>query len=423
MIITMNTIKKLKWYKEKIQEATAWNKDLGEFIGIELFDFINENKSTKDEFNKRVHYFNNLVNNKEIASLQDKLFNAIQAILKLTNIKEVSELQKEWNKACSLPEGKNQRLLNNLNIRDKNFLTLHEYHQALQDNNNYYRLSAKKYHAPIFADEISYFCRTVAIRRQYEGVENFFSKVQFSLFGENAELSEKYKILGEEYNKIWYQFDEKLYKTPKKRHTKQFEEFFLLCVKVYPIRGYEWDNQFFKDGLYKDENGKELANVKDFCSVVLDDLLEHLQKDGFKSFHKPKPRIQTESERIKSIIIVKPPYNEEKQRYVINEDYENIKSFPRSGTKSWKNLTEAIENHERIVYFRNATLNYFNYTKECPIYCGGKYKLTKIFKKLDRFEKVDGRSSSIMRLQIDSEITTEVIEDSTFQKRLNKGKT
>jgi len=150
----MTPEEKLKIFREKISNATTFDNNFRQLLGIELFDFIHENKILKNEFYKRFNYLEDLATDKSFRLLQDNLFKTIQEILKLISLKEVNKWQKELN----------IELINNLKTRHrKNLLTLPELYLELQNKDAYYRL-----------EDDSDFNSILSVKRQYEEtVENY----------------------------------------------------------------------------------------------------------------------------------------------------------------------------------------------------------------------------------------------------------
>src|SRR3989338_10689007 len=197
----MTEKEKLLEFKAKIEKSTQFNDEFKNLIGIELFDFIYSNEPIKAEFEKRRYYLKNLADDKDFNTVQDNLFEVIQKILKLTSLKEVKERQKEWNNAVI-------SRLKGVKGKEKNedFLTLPELYIALQDKNNYYRLSDNSYFSPLDG-EISFTHHIVPVKKQYEIVESFFEEV--FLGNPKYQKNEKspLKELLNDYNDYWYKFD------------------------------------------------------------------------------------------------------------------------------------------------------------------------------------------------------------------------
>lgn len=271
----MNIIDKLQYYKEKIRNSTVLDRELGELIGIELFDFIHGHKELQSELYKRVKYFYNLEGDKDFADIQDKLYEAIVKILKLVNLSQIQNLQKEWK----------SKIIVGLKNHKEDFLTLPELYKALLKKDNYYRLGDKTAFCPTEGD-ILYTPTTFIVKQQYKIVERLFDLIVKNIIAEDKPLSEKNKNLIEDYNKVWYQFSEKIHSIPTKLHIKAFVNFFYFCVAVYSREGYEDHHNIFHDILYRenvDYKDYKLEEIKKTCNTIIDDLTE-LVRDETKIF-------------------------------------------------------------------------------------------------------------------------------------------
>src|SRR3989344_950913 len=264
----MTEKEKLLEFKAKIEKSTQFNDEFKNLIGIELFDSIYSNEPIKAEFENRRYYLKNLADDKDFNTVQDNLFEVIQKILKLTSLKEVKERQKEWNNAVI-------SRLKGVKGKEKNedFLTLPELYIALQDKNNYYRLSDNSYFSPLDG-EISLENHIVPVKKQYEGnVETFFQEVFSTMLQDSGKKGLELKELLNEYNDYWYKLDELLYRIPVKLHTKSFEDFFSDCTEFYQRKGYEFHYTFLK-GATTRNNEARFIKVKKNTITVINDLID-----------------------------------------------------------------------------------------------------------------------------------------------------
>jgi hypothetical protein len=265
--IIMTIQEKLKSYKDKINGATELNDGIKNLISIELFDYLHTNTALKAEFFRRTNYFSNLSKDKKFIDIQEGLFNAINKVLGLTNIKEIDKLQQDLNKEHG---GNEYRLIDKLRHKQKissdYALNLTDTYKALQDKDNYFRLGVRG--GSTYGTEISYFIQTVQVNEQYKMFEHLIGLIRLNIMVLDDNLHKKFDEALEEYNKAWYEFNELIYKTPIKLHTRSFEEFVLFCSVSTPIEGYE--TYYNLRGLQTDK----LSDVKRFSTVVLDDLTE-----------------------------------------------------------------------------------------------------------------------------------------------------
>lgn len=270
-----NLIDKLNFYKERIEKATVFNRELGELIAIELLDFITrDSEILKKEFYKRFDYLKNLAEDKDFIKLQDDLFNTTTALLKLVSVKEIEEMQKDvgnqyFNK-FKTPEPEK-----------KGFLTLLEIYEVMQDKNNYYRLKYRDNTYFSGVEEISIYTHIVPVREQYKQAINILQMINFKLKEDKPDTIEKMEKLAKQFDKLYYELDEKIYKTPRKLHTQQFERFFIFCTQAYEQEGYSLSHKFFEDEFYNNNNQvklqKILAEAKEVSLFVIRDLIFFLK--------------------------------------------------------------------------------------------------------------------------------------------------
>ncbi|GEM_PF-5840110 len=263
----MNIAEKLRSYKDKINNSKSFDPKLGEFIAIELFDFITkDNKICKKEFFRHFDYLKNLSEDKNFIKLQDDLFNIVVEILKMVTIKDINIAHKKLN----------YKYINHLKIK-KGDLTLPELYQVLQNKNNYYRLG--RYSGPCYSQgEISFSIPTIEIRQQYKLVENFFDALNPYLGGKITTQSKKIKESLQKFKDLFWKLDEKIYRVPRKLHIKQFEDFFIFCTETSRQQGYEYRYDFNEHNHFQEGTSKKLEEVKIITSIVVDDLIESVSQ-------------------------------------------------------------------------------------------------------------------------------------------------
>lgn len=280
----MTTKEKLDSFREKIGKTAQLNNELKNLITIELFDYIRNNSTLKEEFFRRAEYLANLAKNEKFIYVQDQLFKKIVSALKIANAKQVSKLQKKLDK-----EYKNEfKLIDKLKKKDNDdedyALNLKEAYNAMQDKDRYFRLG---YRSPVYGqEEFSRLTPTFQLSEQYKMVERLFQLINSTI--ENETLREKYKKALDEYNKIWHEFHELIFKTPIKLHIRDFEEFLLFCSITTPVEGYEVYHQLH--GFYDNE---KLETVKSFTTTVIDDLIE--VSEAGKSTAHPAQKVAQET--------------------------------------------------------------------------------------------------------------------------------
>jgi hypothetical protein len=262
---------KLKIFREKISNATTFDNNFKQLLGIELFDFIHENNILKNEFYRRVDYLKKLATDKSFRLLQDNLFKTIQKILKLTSLKEVEKWQKELNNINVKPIPNNLKTRRHIDKnKEKYYLTLPEAYLELQNKDAYYRLGDKS--TPYSIQDISFDAPVLPLINQYkETVENFFEYLLSNIKDEKR-CSQLNKLI-EEYNEYFYKLDELIYRIPIKLHLKDFEGFFLNCVRFYQRKGYELYHEYFKR-VVENKTGREFNKIKENALVVIDDLID-----------------------------------------------------------------------------------------------------------------------------------------------------
>lgn len=89
-------IKELKEYKKVGIDNYRNNFDFETLIKTDINNFINNNPLLKQEFNKRVNYFEDLVNNDDFKKLLVKTISVKNSLLQLINIKSVNAWQAYW---------------------------------------------------------------------------------------------------------------------------------------------------------------------------------------------------------------------------------------------------------------------------------------------------------------------------------------
>lgn len=273
-----NLIDRLTFYQERIEKATIFNRELGELIAIELLDFITKDSEIlKKEFYKRFDYLKNLAEEKNFIKLQDDLFDTIVVFLNLVSTKEIAELQKEvanqfFNK-FKTPEGE-----------ERGFLTLPEICEVMQNKNSYYRLKYRDTSYFSSVGEISIYTHVVPVKEQYKQAINILRMIDFKVRDSKPSAVEKMEKLAERFDELYYELDEKIYKTPRKLHIQQFERFFLFCTQAYDQKGYSLSYRFFEDDFYNNTNlaklQKILEEAKEVSLFIIKDLLFFLKENS-----------------------------------------------------------------------------------------------------------------------------------------------
>jgi hypothetical protein len=108
---------------------------------------------------------------------------------------------------------------------------------------------------------------------------------------------------------------------------------------------------------------------------------------------------------VQNITIIEPKYDDDAYKFVVNTDYKNAKVIQRR-SNYFKLLISIIKGE--LVRYEKGAFDYFNYSKRCSIYSGGKYRLTRIL------EIEDGN------LKINAAIKTEFISVTAYNRRVNK---
>lgn len=266
----MTLQEKLKQFKEKINNFNEFNYDFKNLVAIELFDFIQENKLLKSLFDNRFEYLKRLATEKEFINIQNKLFEYINKILNLVDTQTIKQINQElspYNKFINKLKSK----------KDKKIVSLLESVQEFKDKKNYYQLKYKdNYPHYITPEEISVFTHTYPIKKQYDFADYLLDKI-LPFINNDESISQKIKTeskrLSKLYNNYWHKFDQKIYRTPLKIHYKEFEDFFIFCVRMHPKNGY---TLFHKLNGASKPNDAEFQKIKNNCLVVIDDLAESL---------------------------------------------------------------------------------------------------------------------------------------------------
>jgi len=370
----MTPEEKLKIFREKISNATTFDNNFRQLLGIELFDFIHENTILKNEIYKRFNYLEDLANDKSFKLLQDNLFKTIQKILKLTTLEEVKKWQKELNRREA---EKQQKKLDDINVRSipnnlktrrnidinkqKDYLTLPEAYLELQNKDAYYRLGDDS--APfsstigeIAKQEISSGVPVLPLINQYEEtVENFFEYMFPNINDEKRRL--QFNKLIEEYKKYYSKLDELIYRIPIKSHFENFERFFLDCVRFYPREGYKLEYESFNQITLNLINKQEFfTETKENALVVIDDLTDLIKGSPVTKIEIVGGKITTQVEGLEKGLNAIAKTNEEEKK----------NKFPYklpAGTE-WKNFIIQFFNNKEEVYIQvNRFKHNENYAK------------------------------------------------------------
>lgn len=276
----MNLIEKLEYLKEKIGKATQLDKEVEDLIAINLYDFIEENQIIKQEFYNRFNYFQNLARDKDFIELQNNLIKKIKEILNLINENDIKKSQKELEKEFDTKK------INDLVAKYKN-------------EKNYYKLGEGDQPPAVIDKELSSFIRTYNIRRQYIKAEKLFILVDI----ENKKL----KKLSDEYEILWFEFDNKIYRLPIKLHTKSFEEFHKFCIAKHQRGKDGMEGIFFGFFNGDTKHFNDLEKIKRDRLIVIDDLIYFLKNRGMgkkdvddkiKQDYKSKNKTTTEKKKV-----------------------------------------------------------------------------------------------------------------------------
>ena len=270
----MDIAVKLKAIRVKIEKATKLNKEFGDLVGIELFDYIQEQPTLQEETDKRVKYLYRLAEDPEFIRLQDHLYELIRKVLKEIDLTEVRYVQTQWRDTA---------WVNPLRERPKkrpDWVELPELHELFLEKKNYYRLGDSDALPHYFDGDISHSPGTGALRNQYEKFGKFLRLMQISeKLRAKWEKASFLKSL-EEYSDARHTFNNQTQATPVKLHVAAFVEFFYFSVAIYSRKGYEdwYRNEY--GSLYDNNSrfGYEIEEIKKAVLTVIDDLLEVLNK-------------------------------------------------------------------------------------------------------------------------------------------------
>lgn len=260
---------KFQQFKEKIQNTTKSDDKFAQLIGIELYDYIQETKELKSEFDRRLNYLKNLAEDKDFGLFQDQLFDAVQNILKLTSLEEVQQKQTGWGNAVS---NYFQTKKKSEDGREDIWLTLPEIYLMAKEKKNYYRLG-KGSELHYLRGEISRNVYVLPVRDQYEvNIGQLFKVVFFNKYLNDKKGQKKFEQLDNIYNKCWYKLDELMYRIPIRLHISSFEQFQLDCAMFHQREGYEL---FYSPSSARFE--QEFKKIKENTVSVINDLLEALE--------------------------------------------------------------------------------------------------------------------------------------------------
>lgn len=259
----MTTVEKLQKFREKVLTTRQLDKNFKDLVGIEIFDFMHENEELNPELERRVNYLKNLSTDKNFIDIQDKLYETIVKILKLTDIGQIEELPEEL---------KTGYIIDFKNIKNKSRFTLPELYNVLLVKENYWRLGDKKSFSPSEGD-IASSLSTFFIRKQYDIIEQFLDTLFFEIFNKNNALALKHEQHANEYNVLEDQFDEKINKSVIKLHIREFNDFFSFCLAMYPRLNFGKRYYILLDNL----SARNLEIIKNFTTVVIDDLIETME--------------------------------------------------------------------------------------------------------------------------------------------------
>ncbi len=285
----MTSKDKLLSFKEKILKTEIFNQKFGEFVAIEVLDFITKNNDLlAKEFYRHLNYLKDLGADHEFNKLQDDLFGAIQKILKLVTIKEVEEMQLKFNNRLFFPLKK---------ADSDDGLDLPAIYKLLQKKEHYYRLGDNSYFSPL-EGEISTHIHVIPVKKQYEKINDFLQRIVYFVEKKDEKMKDKLDELCAVWNNLCARLEEKIYRIPKNDHYEEFESFFYFCTLAYEQPGHSLNYQFHRQDFYYRDTERKLKNIKQHASVVIDDLVDYLDKFG------------TKDSSIKSSGIIKYEYND-----------------------------------------------------------------------------------------------------------------
>lgn len=275
-------IDRLKKFRERILGTTVFDRAFAEFIAIEVLDFISkESPEVARIFNSRLNYLKNLALDRDFNKLQDEMFDAVQNILGLVAKKDVENMQEEFRNAT----------LNRFKDKSPDYLTLPEMYEKAKDRENYYRLGDESYRAH-FDGEISSRINTVCVKKQFESMKPLLNRSISYAEEKNPKLKDIIKQYVERYNKTFGKLEEHIYRTPKKIHFENFEQFFIFCAKVCTIPGEEFYHTVFKQNFYNGNQAKQLSEIQNHATIVLEDLIEALEHHPTHA-DSPKPSLSS----------------------------------------------------------------------------------------------------------------------------------
>ena len=255
---------RLKKFKDTIVSSSKSAADLRNLIGIELFDFIQENTLLKECFYKHLYYLRNLATDKDFIKLQDDFIDTVIKILKLTNSKEIEILQEEYN----------NKVLNRLKIVVLDgFITLPEFYEALLNKSSYHRLGDKNSYTEM-EKELSWLTHIMPLLNQLDSIDGFLTRVTFKIFGKNPSLKKKSGTLLEEYSALRFRIYNLVHNMTIKLHVKDFERFFIFCAEIRPIPEYEGFYEINKNSTEYSKYADRLEVIKKHSEIVIDDLIE-----------------------------------------------------------------------------------------------------------------------------------------------------
>lgn len=409
----MTPEEKLRVFRDKIFNTVVFDSNFRQLIGIELFDFIQKDKTLKTEFYKRFNYLKNLAADRDFKILQDNLFETIQKILKFTSLQEVEEQQKEWN----------NRMINKLKTRaieangeKKYFLTLPELYLVLQDKNNYYRLGDSSYFSPM-EGEISTITHIVPVRKQYEvNVEGFFKRIFPNKFVDDKKGRSRLDKLMNQYNEYWYKLDEAINRIPAQLHTKSFERFFLDCMSFHPRQGWESYYDLFSQASEQNSiANRQLKEAREVSLIVIDDLIETLKiEEGDK---------KEDKNCLKSILLLVNHLGQEDVIFMVLDRYFNIPI--RFAGKNKNGQPTSIKKLYDIAYFCDAPNKKVSYNKSLADNINNglfrreqvaKYMKTNKFEKPTLVQKSEDGTILVLRSEVEIKICI-VKNDVPFQYR------
>lgn len=269
----MDINNKLQSFRGKIESATILNKEFGNLVGIQLFDFIQENGTLRDEMKKRVEYLHDLAESGDFTEIQDKLIKSTLGILKEIPQNDVSEAQKIF---------RGEAIYVYFKGASGGFARLDQLYKFLSKKESYYKLGEEVPYHNSDEGDLMHAPSIALIREQYNRYfETLLKMVCISRKVRGEKNQQKFETLLENYRDTFHSFDDKIYAEPIKLHVADFESIFLFSMSAYKRKGYEDHYEYYHSALYEGRHRPyKLESLKRSCLQVIDDLCEIVSSEG-----------------------------------------------------------------------------------------------------------------------------------------------